>query len=161
MKRQVRRNVFETNSSSTHSICVVKDDFLDDLKDVIYFHVGEFGWEYNKLYTPEKKASYLYTAILENNKLDLIEDMQNILIKNNIEFKLGEAKINEKYGFLENGFIDHSEELDEFLNICKDENKLMRFLFSSKSYIVTGNDNSHGSVAVNPGYPHDDFFKGN
>lgn len=43
MKRQIRRCVFETNSSSTHAICIAKDGY--ELKDHIDFHTGEYGWE--------------------------------------------------------------------------------------------------------------------
>ena len=43
MKRQIRRGTFETNSSSTHAICIAKDDY--ELKDHIDFHTGEYGWE--------------------------------------------------------------------------------------------------------------------
>ena len=46
MKRQIRRGVFETNSSSTHAICIAKGDY--NLSKHIDFTIGEFGWENNE-----------------------------------------------------------------------------------------------------------------
>jgi hypothetical protein len=42
--KQIRKGVFETNSSSTHSICIAKDDGLTIPKS-LHFDFGEFGWE--------------------------------------------------------------------------------------------------------------------
>lgn len=35
MKRQIRKGVYETNSSSTHAICITKDGY--ELKDTLIF----------------------------------------------------------------------------------------------------------------------------
>ena len=40
---QIRNGVFETNSSSTHSICIPKKTSIK--RDSIYFGIGEYGWE--------------------------------------------------------------------------------------------------------------------
>lgn len=55
--------MFETNSSSTHSICITKSDVLD-IPSSVYFTTGEFGWSHQKLNSVKEKASYLYTAII-------------------------------------------------------------------------------------------------
>lgn len=44
MKKQIRRGCFETNSSSTHAICIATDDVLNIPKD-IHFGFDDFGWE--------------------------------------------------------------------------------------------------------------------
>ena len=45
MKRQIRRGCFETNSSSTHAICITKADVnKEDLPSHVTFTHGEFGW---------------------------------------------------------------------------------------------------------------------
>lgn len=49
MKRQVRRGTFETNSSSTHAICITKSEYRHNLFSHIDFEIGEFGWENDKL----------------------------------------------------------------------------------------------------------------
>ena len=58
----VRQNLFETNSSSVHAICIAKDNNYYIPKS-LHFAFGEFGWETEVLTNPESLASYLYTAI--------------------------------------------------------------------------------------------------
>lgn len=164
MSKKIRRNVFETNSSSTHSICVTKNNILNDKLDSIEFTIGEFGWECEEYSTPYMKAQYLYTGILSNNRDDLIGNIKLILDKNNIEYEFETPRYcNYTSGrkCLDSGYIDHSNELSEFLEICKDENKLMRYLFSTESFIITGNDNDEEDVEINVNYEHEEYYKGN
>lgn len=159
MKRQIRRNVFETNSSSTHSICITKNDILDEKRNWITFYTGEFGWEHETLYSITSKASYLYTAILYLEKYGdyegLLDKLKSILNENNIEYEFIEPENDWWY-------IDHCGNLIDFINdILNDESKLMRYLFSSDSFIITGNDNSGSDVDINVNYEHDEYYKGN
>ena len=65
MKTQIRRGVFETNSSSVHSISIIKDDFKGSLPKKFTIDCnGEFGWEVDTYDCPKSKAAYLYQAIL-------------------------------------------------------------------------------------------------
>ena len=65
MKVQIRRGVFETNSSSVHSISITKNDFKGSLpKQFTIDNDGEFGWETCIYDGPSKKAAYLYQAIV-------------------------------------------------------------------------------------------------
>ena len=65
MKTQIRRGVFETNSSSVHSISIIKDDFKSSLPTQFTIDCdGEFGWEADIYESPEDKAAYLYQAIV-------------------------------------------------------------------------------------------------
>ena len=65
MKTQIRRGVFETNSSSVHSISIIKDDFKGSLpKKFIIDCDGEFGWEVDTFDDSSSKAAYLYQAIV-------------------------------------------------------------------------------------------------
>lgn len=161
---KIRRNIFETNSSSTHSICVTQTDLLDQLRDEIVFRVGEFGWEYEKYNDPETKASYLYTAILEMGREDLLSNIRSILKRKGIECIFEEPKYvidNNGYKYLDYGYIDHVYALDDFINICYDDDKLLKYLFSSQSFIITGNDNDDYDVEINVSYPHEEYYKGN
>lgn len=164
MKTKVRKNVFETNSSSTHSICVTKNNILDEKQNHIEFTIGEFGWEIDEYCSPYTKAQYLYTGLLDNGREDLIENIKSILDSNGITYEFETPQYwtsSDGYKCLDNGYIDHSNELDEFLTICCDEDKLMRFLFSSESFIITGNDNDDYDVGINVSYDHDEYYKGN
>jgi hypothetical protein len=150
--QKIRKNVFETNSSSTHSICIAKDVELN-IPTSIHFEFGEFGWEVNTLSSVYEKASYLYTGLHENGKEDEIETIFNILRTKGIEVTFDEGY---------SGYIDHSYELNNFLyDVCSDESKLMNYLFSSLSFILTGNDNCDCDVNINVNYPHEEYYKGN
>lgn len=154
MKRQVRRGAFETNSSSTHAICITKNEYRHSLFSHIDFETGEFGWEngeYDSLYS---KASYLITAILSFDKDNADENLQklkDILDSNNIEYTLPKLKVDSweyggktRYYYDIDGYIDHSGETEDFVNdVLSDSDKLFRYLFGD-SMVITGNDNSDG-----------------
>lgn len=64
MKRKIRNNVFETNSSSIHTLVIAHDIDKNSVTPTeIHFNLGEFGWEYNNLSDMNSKASYLWTYI--------------------------------------------------------------------------------------------------
>lgn len=131
-----RKNVFETNSSSTHSICISKQD-VKSLPKSIHFGFGEYGWENDEYCDTE---NYLYTAINECGMTDCIDKIKKILDKHNIIYTFDKVS---KGKYFEGGYVDHCEELREFIeDICNDENKLLRYLFGN-SVIYTGNDNSN------------------
>lgn len=154
MKRQVRRCAFETNSSSTHAICITKGEYRYNSFSHIDFETGEFGWEndeYDSLYS---KASYLITAILSPDKDQADKNLQklkDILDSNNIEYTLPKLKVDSweyggetRYYYDIDGYIDHSGETEDFVNdVLADSNKLFRYLFGD-SMVITGNDNSDG-----------------
>lgn len=140
MKRKIRSSVFETNSSSTHSIAISKKPVV--VGKYISFNIGEFGWENDTADT----ADYLYTAILEqNNRDDLLDKLKNILDSYSIKYEFEEPRWQESSDgedkWLIYGYIDHSYELREFLDIIlNDEELLMKYLFGD-STVYTGNDN--------------------
>ena len=62
---QIRRNVFETNSSSTHSLAVPQDYSTYNIKKKkINFHLGSYGRPSKPV--KANPADYLYTAIMQN-----------------------------------------------------------------------------------------------
>lgn len=139
MKQQIRRNLFETNSSSVHSIVITKES-LSDIPESLCITRKEFGWE-NRTYSDiEDRVSYLYTGILECFKNDEQERYINKLIefleKFEIEVEIDHDNDSDWYG------IDHVYELTDFIkDIFNDEDYLFNYLFSPTSYIMTGNDN--------------------
>lgn len=140
MKRQIRSSVFETNSSSTHSIAISKSPAVIGKR--IYFGIGEYGWENDTADT----ADYLYTAILEQDDwIDLLDRLKEILDKHSIKYKFKEPRWRKSedgnYTWLEYGYIDHSGEARELIFALLDnEDLLMRYLFGD-SAVYTGNDN--------------------
>lgn len=142
MKRQIRSSVFETNSSSTHSIAISKAPVV--IGKSIHFGIGEFGWENDTANT----ADYLYTAILYVYSSDVaeekIEHLKRILDKYDVSYNFEEPKYwisSSGSAYLDNGYIDHGDELTGFLDtILSNEDLLMRYLFGN-STVYTGNDN--------------------
>ena len=62
---QIRRNVFETNSSSMHSLAVPQDyDTYNIKKKKINFHLGSYGRPCKPV--KANPADYLYTAIMQD-----------------------------------------------------------------------------------------------
>lgn len=142
MKMQIRKSVFETNSSSTHSICISKTKPKINHDVIVGFEIGEYGWENDTVDVKD----YLYTAInCQANRDELMAQLKAILDKNNIKYYFGKVKL-ETYGsgntYLENGGIDHSGETRDFINaVLNDEDVLMRLIFNDDSVVYTGNDN--------------------
>ena len=130
MKKQIRKGVFETNSSSTHSICISKAPAT--IGKEVEFCADEYGWENDCVYDT---ASYLYTAILEmHDSEELLEKLKDILDRNSIKYKFYTPS---EYGW----YIDHAYDTREFIeSVLADEDMLMRYLFGN-SCIYTGNDN--------------------
>lgn len=169
MKKQIRQGVFETNSSSTHSICIAKDAELT-IPESLHFEFGEFGWECDTLKSIADKASYLYTGLIANERKEDADKIIQLLKDNGIEVT-AEEPIYKKYTYegndggeyVENGgHVDHSDEMTEFLDaVCEDANKLMRYLFSDLSFIITGNDNDDVDVSIDVSYEYDEYYKGN
>ena len=174
MTKQIRQGVFETNSSSTHSICIAKDTELTIPKS-LHFKFGEFGWEHNTLQSIEEKGTYLYTGLIANDRNVDINNIVQLLKDKGIDVTV-EEPIYEKRSYTSSdgnlveyvigkniGYVDHSSDMGDFLNaVCEDESKLMSYLFSDLSFIITGNDNDdEDGVEINVSYPHDKYYKGN
>lgn len=134
--KQIRQNVFETNSSSTHSICISKKPVSAD-GHFIRFHIGEYGWELDCVGT----ADYLYTAILcMEDSENLLRKLKVILDRHQITYEFEEPNYSDS-GWLNNGYIDHSYETRDFIDgVLNNEDMLMRCLFGD-SCVYTGNDN--------------------
>ena len=145
MKRQIRQGVFETNSSSTHAICISKNHDTSNLKlpDSVLFDHGEFGWECRKLRHVWEKASYLYEAILGtyyvNNSEEQLNHLKEILNKHGVEcdFEPTSGK------YWDDGYIDHVGEDDMpgwLENMMSDDDVLLTYLFGD-AFVITGNNN--------------------
>ena len=143
--KTIRNNVFETNSSSTHSIAIPKSC---ESNNFISFRVGEFGWGWEEV----NPADYFYTAIYETSSTEkeLREKLNkfcNILESRGISYELYPVKYHTSmydgvgYLSLDDGYINHGSELTDFVNeLLNDGDRLVRFL--SRGLVFTGNDNS-------------------
>lgn len=175
----IRQSTFETNSSSTHSICVCKEDetikIPEKIKIILKDYNYEFGWEYTKWDTPEEKLAYLILGIIARSyyytsymgacaQIDkLLNMLKELGVKDitisGLEISLYDSKICLSN---ENSYVDHASELGELIeNILTNKEYLKNYLFSYKSFILGGNDNENGYPNINVDYPHIELFKGN
>ena len=145
----IRKGVFETNSSSSHSISISGEDdyyFAEEEINELVITYGEYGWGYEVLSTINDKLSYIVTMIKEKydeKYLDWLKD----LVK---EYLGAELKIEKLNGFYEKGYIDHQSHniLDEYFLNNKEEfkEKMKDLIFNNKYSIIIDNDNSPGGV---------------
>ena len=145
MKRQIRRGCFETNSSSTHAICIAKADVNKESFPIhVTFTHGEFGWENEEYSDLWSKASYLYQAICccyeEDEKQEKLDKITEMLGEYGISCDFEPDK-DKQWG---DGYIDHGYGTIGFVDaVLEDCDKLLRYLFGD-SMVITGNDNSDG-----------------
>lgn len=152
--RQIRQNTFETNSSSTHSICISKNPVVDVRNKHVYFGSGEFGWSTD---TVTDTASYLYTAMVTayspQEFREKLEKLKNILDKYGITYDFSpveeiKSDYTPDYSYLvftndRYASVDHARQCIPFIeSLLNDEDMLLRYLFGD-SCIYTGNDNSN------------------
>lgn len=150
MKKQIRYGVFETNSSSVHSLAIANEmpDMSKYSGRTFNIKHGEFGWESEVYYHPSEKASYLYECIeacsddVESDKTKLEEVLNSYGI-----FATFEPNSDD---FWVDGYIDHGGELQDFYRyIMSDDSNIIRFLFNQDSFVTTGNDNGDEEMPYN------------
>lgn len=162
MKKQIRRNVFETNSSSVHAICMSNLVSFDEQTNpslgnlnggVLVFQHGEYGWEFEMYESVSARASYLYEALFNIfSKDDLLkaeEHIAAVLERYNIKCEFEEDNAGcwtngEVIYKCSDGYVDHGGELKEFVfKLLTDDEMLIKYLFGD-TLIITGNDNDEG-----------------
>lgn len=151
MKRQIRKNVFETNSSSVHSLAISRDGLepsrlLKDKDNKIVTDFGSFGKDLCLYGSQEEKLSYLMTCLAY-----MSNDFGNIEgIYNNYKFESIENAICEYAGA--DGIkilgyvdpeIDHQsipdDSSDMIINIW-DEDEIVNFIFNKHISLKTDCD---------------------
>lgn len=158
---KIRKNIFETNSSSTHSLVISKKDrgydynLPVDEEGVLTISFGEFGWGPEILKYPHEKLSYLIT---DRNSIHY--DWQNPPSEKEFEYMLSQDKrvqeiievvksccpeVKEvKYEFGDNkynplGYVDHQSQGTSYESDLSIED----IIFSNKVIIMIDNDNSY------------------
>lgn len=141
--KMVRRGVFETNSSSSHSISIADGDLkITDMLNVscgvCQIFPGEFGWGVDTFRSANAKASYCLTYIKRTESVGF-EQMLVSVIKEHTGAKTVEF-IPTTCDFDPWGYIDHQSD-----NVCckafESKGKLAAFIFDKESILVIDNDN--------------------
>jgi len=161
MKTCTRRGVFETNSSSSHSISIDTSDYFTSMLQVrngkVVSFGGEFGWEEMRYTDAKTKLDYCVTFLFGNVA---VRDKNWDIDKEATAAAFEEIKNSKKYNMLKSvifeycnavlavrdngeydfGYIDHQSDY-----VCEevftDENTLANFIFNPKSVLITDNDN--------------------
>jgi hypothetical protein len=136
MKQLIRKGVFETNSSSSHSIAIATEDkefVLDtiypDQNGIITVHGDEYGWEWFKHNDSQTKASYAAQGFAN-------DDFQLDTLKEVIMEQTGATDV--VFEGLRDGYIDH----DSYGIVPTSKEELRNFIFNKNSWLFGGNDNS-------------------
>ena len=143
----VRKCVFETNSSSCHTVSVqdsggVYDGYAPDEDGVVRFNAEEFGWSQETFTDVASRLAYAWIYIKDWSAGREDEFMQNFLDVV-LEHTGGTSVECVEYGqFYPYGYIDHqSVEGADLHYIMENKEILKNFLFGAGSYIETDNDN--------------------
>lgn len=139
MQERIRLGIFETNSSSSHSITIdmkgartAKIPLGDDGKCHIY--TGEFGWEEEFYSDAPTKASYALTFAMHDAE-------RQALLRSVIARAMG---IKEEdvvfHADIGNSYIDHQSE-DVCYKAFDSNDALAAFIFAPTSALQTDNDN--------------------
>lgn len=159
MKPVIRHGVFETNSSSTHSICIAHGTIDPPNMEgrFLEVHPGEFGWEVESHYDFGTKASYLYTwcynqnrdysdsdveLVLKGDRLDKLNLLTEVLKEYTKCYDVDYIKSDDS--FYPRGVIDHQSDEGSrcpALEAFESKESLVQFLFNPNSFVHTDNDN--------------------
>ena len=140
-----RNNLFETNSSSVHAIVIDRHPYTGNLQSLGVSFSGDgtdFGWEIDTYRDTYSKLQYLISCI---NDVYWEDGDKKAKLKKKFEGLMSELGVEcVEYG---TGGVDHGYNAREFVEfVLQDLDTFKRYLFSSESYIVTGNDNEICSV---------------
>ena len=131
---KIRKSVWETNSSSSHSVSVaggdkqmVLDTIYPDQNGRIYVDGGEFGWEWGKFNDAVTKLSYAYQDGVD---IELLERV--------VKDHTGAEEV--IFRDRDNGYIDH-DSVGTAQEVCGTFDDASNFIFNKNSWLFTGNDN--------------------
>lgn len=160
MTTQIRKAVFETNSSSTHSIHIddgkyVADKMFVDDDGTLRIYPGEFGWGIEDYCDAPSKASYCMTFvyqlcrkwdkdykeetyIFDDYATSLLNMLTEVLLEETEATSVEYVESNDKY--YPYGYIDHQS-----FDVCEvafeSKEELRKFIFNPKSRLHIDNDN--------------------
>lgn len=146
----MREGVFETNSSSTHSICIsdkqaVLDTLPIDENGVLNVYPDEFGWGVEDYNNAPMKAAYCLTWLKadgyenvcprKNDEELFVKVLKDVTGAKTVRFI--PASDGDFYPY---GYIDHQSD-----GVCaeafKDYDTLKNFIFNPESVLYIDNDN--------------------
>ena len=160
IKRKIRLNLPETNSSSSHSLVIGYDNHLKSREDVLReleSHIddsgilrvacAEFGWEDGKSNAVYEKLQYLMAISCSYHGCGCEDEEFRDKVKVQKLLGIVERIVKEYTGLREVKFemegsgVDH-QSVCLYGEIMESNTSIRQFLFSNQSWIFLGNDNS-------------------
>lgn len=155
MIKNIRKSVFETNSSSTHCVVIdtdinlISSDYKNEVSDDNKIHFstyGEYGWSNDQLTSLSDKLSYIFSCVI-HSKLEYIYSID-------FEDKLEEKLNNRKTQILEiKNIFDQLNELVKVITgyeiYCEKFNNLVETITNetkNSDHIILNNDLTDGYV---------------
>ena len=145
--KNIRNKVFETNSSSSHSISIYNatnglyDTITPDEDGIITLTGGKFNWEWEKYNDALTKANYAAVFAMGDQQMT---DMLVEVIKEHTGAKDVQILCSEDYKNPNHSYIDHQSARSEGGDAGKAFDTpatLKNFIFHPESWLFTGNDN--------------------
>ena len=145
--KTIRQSVFETNSSSSHSLSIchnttgMYDTIPPDENGVISLTGGEFGWGYEKYNDPYDKACYIAVGLMASEMMNAPEyDRFISLMKEHTGAKEIIFNFSTNWKDDNNSYIDHQSSY-AFREAFDSDQDLKDFLFNRGSQLIIDNDN--------------------
>ncbi len=152
--KKIRKAVFETNSSSSHSLHIdsktkLYETIYPDDDGVITLEGGQYGWEWEKTNNTIEKANYMATyALGSETQTDMLKEL--LLEHTGAKEVLITCSDDCDYDSDNYSYIDHQSarcEGGEGGNAFNSKEDLKNFIFNTNSWLFMGNDN--GPVPLN------------
>ena len=154
----IRNGVFETNSSSCHSVSLGSGDVLTSItpddNGVITLHAMDFGWEYDQYNDAATKLTYLWiyardwttgnsdSKIAHLEPLEYLDKLISVVLEHTGAVEIVFKDNGISYGTnLDLGYIDHQSVEGRDYDYLWDKDLLKTFIFDPKSTLTTDNDN--------------------
>lgn len=144
----IRNGVFETNSSSMHSLSIGDRDVIST-PSKLFVTLKTYGWGYDVLKTPSEKVSYLMSLVASNHgfstyydksateddffEIPEIEHILDVLKSKGCELYLSRDSNGDF------GDVDHQSSMPMYKFL--DGVSLDEFIFNSKYSVIIDNDN--------------------
>lgn len=139
---QIRHAIFETNSSSTHSLVFgggISFQSINpkDFPNGIRLEGGDYGWGPYEIHRWQDKANYCFTYAIQKADVHLLAMLKKVL-NDYTGLDIDFASDGDEYHPC--GYIDHQSE-DVCGEAYESEEKLKDLIWGIKSYIIIDNDN--------------------
>lgn len=159
---RIRENIFETNSSSAHSI-VLRQKYNENSveKNLKTFNEivsknnntyvldkeGKYGWNFRYIHTWREKLKYaiiFYHIHHDNNEqiINIDENDEFVLSKLKEVSNIESISYVDKKAFYEESYIDHCSVMELDLFIKFEKVSLIDFIFDDRYALITDNDNN-------------------